>query len=347
MQLWRERSAQSDEAMGAQVFVEILATGQKRHRRAAKLKSARGQMSGGAAAGRIAILRDVEASNGRGQQQGGEMGRGESGGDRKGGHGGSQRERRLQAFARDQHVVGNAVAHGVAEEIAHGALGSFDGSFAEAVRIEAVGIEPGAMHAGDVMFEVGDGGDQGRPALPGRYVVGPVIAMGVEAKPLRRRCEKDAPPKEIGFGCASGKELRHSKEPSRGRLARHSARRRLGRAFDAGQVEEAAGFVGHVLKAMQTARLADDVEEIAKFAGRGVGPVARGAAAGLGALQADVKRAAGRVADVAHKPVGAMAAAVGEIVAANGFGAFGEPLGEVGSERGHQTASFSLTRSSG
>ena len=203
------------------------------------------------------------------------------------------------------------------------------------------------MHAGDVMFEVGDGGDQGRPALPGRSVVGAVVAMGMEAKPLRRRCEKDAASVKIGFGSAPGKSLRHRKEPSRGGLARRSGRRRLGRACDAGQVEEAAGFVGNVLKAMQTARVADDVEEIAMFAGRGVGPVAGGAPAGLGALQADVKRAAGRVADVAHKPVGAMAAAVGEIAAANGFGALRQPLGEVGRERGHQTASFSLTRSSG
>ena len=94
MQLRRERSAQSDEAMAAQVFVEILATGQKRHRRAAELQSARREMSGGAAAGGIAIFSDVEASNSRRQQQGGEMRRGESGGDGKRGRGRSDRERR-------------------------------------------------------------------------------------------------------------------------------------------------------------------------------------------------------------------------------------------------------------
>ena len=66
------------------------------------------------------------------------------------------------------------------------------------------------------------------------------------------------------------------------------------------------------------------------FAGRGVGPFAGGALAGFRSLEPHEQGAAGRVADIADQPVAALAAAVGEIVAAHRLGIARETVRQFG-----------------
>ncbi len=63
----------------------------------------------------------------------------------------------------------------------------------------------------------------------------------------------------------------------------------------------------------------DQIEEIAVLAGGGVGPLACGASAGLGAVQANVEAAPRRVLDITDEPVSALPAPVREIMAADGL----------------------------
>ena len=76
----------------------------------------------------------------------------------------------------------SAEAHGVAKQIAHGAA-----RIGERRLGGAVARKPGAMHAGDVAREIGDGGDQGRPGFERSIVVGAVVAGGMEAQ--RRKAQ--------------------------------------------------------------------------------------------------------------------------------------------------------------
>jgi len=64
----------------------------------------------------------------------------------------------------------------------------------------------------------------------------------------------------------------------------------------------------------------DEVEEIAMLARGGIGPMAGRAGSGLRPGEPNIEAAAGRVVDVADDPVAALAAAVGEIIAAHGLG---------------------------
>ena len=57
---------------------------------------------------------------------------------------------------------------------------------------------------------------------------------------------------------------------------------------------------------------------------RCIRPFARGAAASLGSVQADVQASVGRVIDASHQPVAALAVAVRKIMTADGLGIPGE-----------------------
>ncbi len=72
-----------------------------------------------------------------------------------------------------------------------------------------------------------------------------------------------------------------------------------------------------------TATGGDDIEQIAMFAARGIGPFPRPASP-VARRQEKVKAAAGRAPDIADKPVSAFAATVRKIVAADGLGIFSE-----------------------
>ena len=99
--------------------------------------------------------------------------------------------------------------------------------------------------------------------------------------------------------------------------------------LDARQRQEAARLVQSLAKAVQVFGCGDQVEKVTMLAGGGVGPFAGCAAAGLGSAQADVEAPARRVPHVAHEPVGSLAPAIGEVVAADRLRVTGESVRQV------------------
>ena len=97
-------------------------------------------------------------------------------------------------------------------------------------------------------------------------------------------------------GCANGFGLR-----------RGSAR---------GRLEKASRLLGDIAEIDETAALADHVEEIAMFGRGGIGPMPGGAGTGFRPAEPDEHRPAGRIANVAHRPVAALPPPVGQVMAA-------------------------------
>lgn len=71
--------------------------------------------------------------------------------------------------------------------------------------------------------------------------------------------------------------------------------------------QEGARLVGDVLEVDQAAAFANDVQQVAMLTGRGIGPFACGALAGVAAFQPHEHGAARRVADITNQPVTAFA----------------------------------------
>ena len=93
-----------------------------------------------------------------------------------------QRQHGLDTLAGSEHVVHHAEPNSIAEQVAHGASWRIDRSLAEPNAIEAVWIEPGAVHAGDPTIEIRDAGDHRRPGFGRQMVVGPIVAARMEAQ---------------------------------------------------------------------------------------------------------------------------------------------------------------------
>jgi hypothetical protein len=154
-------------------------------------------------------------------------------------------------------------------------------------------------------------------------------------KPQRARTvdSLDAAIAQVGLDERPGDRLRHGEQPLR--RFRRSGRGRCVRGlwgsarFRARQTEEASCLVEDVAKVDETAALADNVEEIAVFASRGVGPMPCGATSAGGPGEADEEAAAWMVVHVAHKPVVAASAALREIRFADRLGVLGKAGGEV------------------
>ena len=207
------------------------------------------------------------------------------------------------------------------------------------------------MCAGDPAIEIGDAGDHCRPGLGRRVLVRTIVAARVEAqaaascKAVMPRLRKYVSTRVRAIGCDMAKSRRAaSGDPvCDWRPSRFPRRLRV----RAGQAQEASRLVGDVAEVEKAAAFADDVEEIAMLAGRGVGPFAGGAAAGFRPLEPHEHRAARRVADVADQPVSALAPSVGEIVAAHRLGLARETARQFGSVAGHHAASRSPMRSIG
>ena len=72
---------------------------------------------------------------------------------------------------------------------------------------------------------------------------------------------------------------------------------------------------------------ADEVEQVAMFAGRGVDPVADPPTPGF--EQADIETAPRRSGNVAHHPVAPLAAPFGKVMTADGLNILCEPLRQV------------------
>ena len=114
------------------------------------------------------------------------------------------------------------------------------------------------------------------------------------------------------------------------------------------QAEKAPCFIGDVGEIGEAAAFADDVEQIAMFAGRRVRPLAGRTLAGVWSSQPHEKGAPRRVADIADQPVAAFSSAVGEVVAAHRLGIAREAVRQIGGLMAHgYAAARSAIRSSG
>src|SRR3546814_11996982 len=96
-------------------------------------------------------------------------------------------------------------------------------------------------------------------------------------------------------------------------------------------------LLSDVLEVEETAAFADDVEEVAVLAGRGVRPFAGRALAGCGAVYPDEHRPAGAVLDAADQPVATFALAAGQRFAAHGLGGAAETVLQAGGRMHHIT----------
>ena len=118
---------------------------------------------------------------------------------------------------------------------------------------------------------------------------------------------------QIRFHDRAGNRLRHGEQaPRRFRRSGGCGCRlvlRLGLEIGLGpwQAQKASGFVGDVAEIGEAAGRADDVEQIAVFAGGGIGPFAGRALAGFGTFQTHEHDAARCVPHVADQPVAAFA----------------------------------------
>jgi hypothetical protein len=191
------------------------------------------------------------------------------------------------------------------------------------------------VHAGDRAVEGGHGGEQHRPGLARRIVVGAIEAARMKAQRGEIVQRSDGPPAQISLGERAPDGLRHGEQTS-GRFGQaHGRRRQMPERLKPRQAQEAARLAEHVVQAVEPAHPRDQVEQVAMLAGGGVGPFAGRALAAVGAAQPDIETAAGRVVGVADQPVAAFALAAGEIVAAHRLCLAREAARELGGALGH------------
>src|SRR5260221_5288402 len=107
--------------------------------------------------------------------------------------------------------------------------------------------------------------------------------------------------------------------------------------FGSWQTQEAACVVSDIAEVEKLATFANDVEEVAVFAGRGVSPFTGWSLRRL--PQPNEHGAARRVSDIADQPVAPVAPSVGKIVAAHRLGLARKTVHQVGSfARPHATS---------
>jgi hypothetical protein len=99
--------------------------------------------------------------------------------------------------------------------------------------------------------------------------------------------------------------------------------------FGASQAQKQARFIEHVAHAIEPAVHGDEIEQVAVFARGGVSPLPGGALAAVRPLEPDEQATSRRIRDIANEPVAALAAAIGEIVAAHCLGIARETVSEV------------------
>jgi hypothetical protein len=99
--------------------------------------------------------------------------------------------------------------------------------------------------------------------------------------------------------------------------------------------------IGDIAEIDETAALADDVEQIAMFGRGGIGPMPSSAGTGIRSTEPDEHRSPGRIANVAHRPIAALAPPVGQVKAADRLGITGETARQLGSVTGHHATSRS------
>jgi hypothetical protein len=225
--------------------------------------------------GRIVVADDVEPPQRVGEQDGGEVGRGECRQHRHVGKDLPNRQNGLDAVARCHHVATDAKADRVAEKIAHRAPGLLERCLAKCSFVEAVWIEPGAMRARDAIVEIGNGGDHRRPCLGRRMLVGAIEAARVETQASGSADVRNAAFPQIRLYVRADDWLRDTKQSSCcfGRTVRCRTLPMLPARLPLRwwNAEKGPGLADNVFEVEQSTALADDVEKIAMLTGRGVG----------------------------------------------------------------------------
>ena len=128
---------------------------------------------------------------------------------RQGRHDAAKREHGLNALTRRHHVVGDTEADGVAEEMAHRPPRRVDGGLILSQR-----VEPGAMRAGDVACEIGDGSNHRRPGLGQRVGIGAIVAARVESQCADIIEMGDPAMAQVELDERAGDRLRHRNQPA-------------------------------------------------------------------------------------------------------------------------------------
>jgi hypothetical protein len=147
-------------------------------------------------------------------------------------------------------------------------------------------------------------------------------------KPMDR-C--DASPPKVGFCERARNGLCRGEQPTR-RFGRPGWSRRQLLAYSphgSWQAQKQPRLVEHIAHAVEPAVHGDEIEQVAMFARRRIGPFAGGALAAVGSLEPDEQAPPWRVSHIAKQPVPALPAAIGEIVAAHRFGMARETMGQV------------------
>ena len=121
----------------------------------------------------------------------------------------TKRQHGLDALARRHHIVGDTEADGVAEEMAHRASWRIDWRLVSPRR-----VEPGAMRAGDVAFEIGDGGDHRCPGLGRAAGLRTVVAARVESQRREIVEISDMAMAQVELDKCAGDRLRDRKQPA-------------------------------------------------------------------------------------------------------------------------------------
>jgi hypothetical protein len=230
----------------------------------------------------VGVTGDVEPAQRQREQDGGKVIGRECGGHWQSRQRASQRQHGLDAFAGRERVprlrggrLGNIEADRVAEKVAHRASRRVDRRLAETDGIEAVGIEPGAVRAGDAAAEIGDAGDHRGPGFGRRAVVRAIVATRMKSQRAGMMQRLDAAIAQIGLDERPADRLRHGEQPLR-RFRRSGRGWCTGRLWlrlrvRARQAQKAPGFVGDIAEMDEAVALADHIEEIAMFAVRRVG----------------------------------------------------------------------------
>ena len=112
-------------------------------------------------------------------------------------------------------------------------------------------------------------------------------------------------------------------ESSRRRRPRIGVRGRL-------QGEEGARLVERRAQRRRAGAVTDEIEQVAVFGGRGVGPAARDA----GTVETDEQRPPAGAVEIARDPVAALSSAMGKIAPADGLGLQAERRGDGGGVHG-------------
>ena len=316
----REPGAQRRRAEREEVVVEIVADGDDDRGGDARPRAAPGEAFGRERAVRIVVPRDDHARDAGRRRERAEA----AGGERRRGadlrQGRDEGQHRLDPLADDERseaVAGDgAEADRMTEDPPERLARVRDARLGGPSR-----IEPGALHAEDGAVFAGDGGDQRREPAHRRAFA--IAKLGVIAQ-RREAAARQPASVQVALGMAAGDGAALPPQAARrfgGVVGAAAARGRRSR-----QGEEGARLVERRAQRRRAGAVADEVEEVAVLAGRGVGPLARRSRAG----EADEERAPAGAVEIARHPVAAELAAVRQVAPADGLGAGAERGGDAG-----------------